>query len=91
MIADWYTWTRDSALVFKTVIEQFASGDYDASMQKKIQEYIVSQAKLQGVDNPSGGLVDGSGLGEAKFHVDLTQFTGAWGEFDFTDQFRNVI
>ncbi|CAI4214426.1 unnamed protein product [Parascedosporium putredinis] len=48
----WYTWTRDSALVFKTVIEEFASKPYDASLQKKIQEYITAQAKLQGVSNP---------------------------------------
>lgn len=75
----WYTWTRDSALVFKTIVEEFASGNYDASLQKKIEEYVVSQAKLQGVSNPSGSLVDGSGLGEPKFYVDLTQFTGAWG------------
>lgn len=39
----------------------------------------MSQAKLQGVSNPSGGLSDGRGLGEAKFMVDLTQFTGEWG------------
>lgn len=41
----------------------------------------MAQAELQGVSNPSGDLTDGSGLGEAKFNVDLTQFTGAWGEF----------
>ncbi|SPO06461.1 related to glucan 1,4-alpha-glucosidase [Cephalotrichum gorgonifer] len=74
-----FTWTRDSALVFKTLTEYFASHDYDPALQKKIEEYIISQAKLQAVSNPSGGLLDGSGLGEAKFHADATQFTGAWG------------
>ncbi|KAK3680732.1 glycoside hydrolase family 15 protein, partial [Podospora appendiculata] len=38
-----------------------------------------SQAKLQGVSNPSGSFSNGAGLGEPKFNVDLTQFTGAWG------------
>jgi glucoamylase len=53
---------------------------YDAGLQKRIQQYIASQAKLQGVSNPSGSLSDGSGLGEAKFEVDLSAFTGGWGE-----------
>lgn len=41
----------------------------------------MSQAKLQGVSNPSGSLSDGSGLGEAKYNVDMSAFTGGWGEF----------
>ncbi|GAO15268.1 hypothetical protein UVI_02040930 [Ustilaginoidea virens] len=47
-------------------------------MQPKIKQYLAAQAKLQGVSNPSGGPTTG-GLGEPKFHVNLTQFTGAWG------------
>ncbi|KAL1881125.1 hypothetical protein VTK73DRAFT_4802 [Phialemonium thermophilum] len=73
-----YTWTRDAALVFKCIVDTF-SNEYSADLQTHIQEYIASQAKLQGVSNPSGSLSDGSGLGEPKFNVDLTQFTGAWG------------
>ncbi|OJD31405.1 glycoside hydrolase family 15 protein [Diplodia corticola] len=71
-----YTWTRDAALVFKALVDQFIAGD--TSLQDEIQEYIIAQAKLQGIDNPSGGLSTG-GLGEPKFNVDLTQFTDAWG------------
>ncbi|KAF4444652.1 putative glucan 1,4-alpha-glucosidase [Fusarium austroafricanum] len=73
-----YTWTRDAALVFKYVVDRFINY-YDAGLQKKIQEYIASQAKLQAVSNPSGSLSDGSGLGEAKFNVDMSAFTGSWG------------
>ncbi|CCT67309.1 probable glucan 1,4-alpha-glucosidase [Fusarium fujikuroi] len=73
-----YTWTRDAALVFKYVVDRFIN-QYDAGLQRKIQEYIASQAKLQGVSNPSGSLSDGSGLGEAKFNVDMSAFTGGWG------------
>lgn len=51
----------------------------DKNLQSHIQEYIVAQAQLQTVSNPSGGLSDGAGLGEAKFNVDNTAFTGAWG------------
>jgi glucoamylase len=73
-----FTWTRDAALVFKHVIDRFIN-QYDAGLQQKIQQYIASQAKLQGVSNPSGSLSDGSGLGEAKYEVDLSPFTGGWG------------
>lgn len=34
---------------------------------------------MQGVSNPSGSLSDGTGLGEAKYHVDLSAFTDGWG------------
>ncbi|OBT96781.2 hypothetical protein VE01_04144 [Pseudogymnoascus verrucosus] len=74
----WYTWSRDSALVFKYLVDRLGNS-YDASLQTKIQNYIISQANLQGVTNPSGSLDTGAGLGEPKFNVDLTAFTGAWG------------
>ncbi|KAM0345004.1 hypothetical protein ACHAPU_006886 [Fusarium lateritium] len=72
----WYTWTRDSALTYKVLVERFIEGD--KSLQRKIDEYVSAQAKLQGVSNPSGGPNSG-GLGEPKFHVNLTAFTGSWG------------
>jgi glucoamylase len=78
---DWYTWTRDSALVFKSVVDAF-SANYSADLQTQIQSYIVAQARLQGVSNPSGSFSDGSGLAEPKFHVDLTQYAESWGEYD---------
>jgi glucoamylase len=53
-----FTWTRDAALVFKYVIDRFIN-QYDAGLQTKIQQYIASQAKLQGVSNPSGSISDG--------------------------------
>lgn len=31
------------------------------------------------MSNPSGSLSDGTGLGEPKYNIDLTAFTGAWG------------
>lgn len=75
---DFYTWTRDSALVFKAIVDRFTT-QYDAGLQRHIQEYIASQAKLQGISDPSGSLSDGQGLGEPKYNADLTAFTGAWG------------
>ncbi|KAL6855166.1 hypothetical protein ACO1O0_006304 [Amphichorda felina] len=70
-----YTWTRDSALVFKNVVDRLTHS-YDESLQRHIQEYIGAQAVIQGVSNPSGSLADGSSLGEPKFEVDLNAFTG---------------
>ncbi|KAK0708998.1 Six-hairpin glycosidase-like protein [Lasiosphaeria miniovina] len=74
----WFTWSRDSALVFRGIVDAFTES-YDPKLQTQIQNYIASQAKLQGVSNPSGSFSNGAGLGEPKFNVDLTQFTGAWG------------
>ncbi|KAI3323679.1 carbohydrate-binding module family 20 protein [Xylariaceae sp. AK1471] len=74
----WYTWTRDASLVFKAIVDRF-SHSYDASLQTEIVNWIIAQAKLQTVSNPSGSLSNGAGLGEPKFNVDTSQFTGAWG------------
>ncbi|KAK3297726.1 Six-hairpin glycosidase-like protein [Chaetomium fimeti] len=74
----WYTWTRDASLVLTGLVDSFAH-NYSESLQTTIQNFVVSQAKLQGVSNPSGGLSDGTGLAEPKFMVDLSQFTGDWG------------
>jgi glucoamylase len=66
-------------LVFKAIVDTFTNS-YDANLQIQIQNYIAAQAKVQGVSNPSGSLSNGAGLGEAKYNVDLSAFTGAWGE-----------
>lgn len=77
-LIDWYTWTRDSALVFKAIVERFTHS-YDANLQTEITNYIIAQSKLSTVSNPSGSLSGGAGLGEPKFNVDGSAFTGAWG------------
>lgn len=76
--ADFYTWSRDSALTLKMVIDEFTFGN--ASLKPIIDDYIHSQAVLQTVANPSGTfLPQGLGLGEPKFMVDGTRFNGNWG------------
>ncbi|KAI0675576.1 glucoamylase [Trametes maxima] len=72
-----YTWTRDSSLVFKALIDQFVAGE-DTSLRSLIDDFTVSEAKLQQVSNPSGTVSTG-GLGEPKFNIDETAFTDAWG------------
>ncbi|KAJ6088221.1 hypothetical protein N7486_009482 [Penicillium sp. IBT 16267x] len=73
----YYTWTRDSALTLKCLIDLFKNGDTD--LLDVIEEYIDAQAYIQTVSNPSGSLSAGTGLGEPKFNVDETAFTGSWG------------
>ncbi|RDA90724.1 hypothetical protein CP533_4054 [Ophiocordyceps camponoti-saundersi (nom. inval.)] len=73
-----YTWTRDSSLVFKYLVNSLHDR-YDVSLQHHIEQFIVAQAKLQTISNPSGSLSDGKGLGEPKFNIDLTAYTSEWG------------
>ncbi|KAF7860293.1 hypothetical protein EAF04_008421 [Stromatinia cepivora] len=69
-----YTWTRDSALTFKYLIDTANS-----SFQTLIEDYVTSQAKLQTVENPSGNLESGAGLAEPKYYTNETAFLGDWG------------
>ena len=48
-----YTWVRDSSLVFKTMIDQFTTGQ-DDSFEDLINDFITAEAALQQVTNPSG-------------------------------------
>ena len=83
--ADWlqvnpnylYTWTRDSALTLKMVVDEFIAGD--SSLESTIKDYIEAEAVVQTVTNPSGTFSSGAGLGEPKFNIDLTRFNGPWG------------
>ncbi|OBZ68698.1 Glucoamylase [Grifola frondosa] len=72
-----YTWTRDSSLVFKALIDQYTTGA-DTSLRSLIDDFVSAEATLQQVSNPSGTVSSG-GLGEPKFNIDETAFTGAWG------------
>ncbi|CEL63323.1 glucoamylase [Rhizoctonia solani AG-1 IB] len=72
-----YTWTRDSALVYKLLVDQYVSGR-DNSLLQGIYDWIASQTRLQQVTNPSG-TVSAGGLGEPKFNINETEFTGSWG------------
>jgi glucoamylase len=75
---DFFTWTRDSALTFKMIVDEFLFGK--SELGPYIEDYITAQAVLQTVTNPSGALLpSGLGLGEPKFRVDGTKFNGNWG------------
>ncbi|RAL61125.1 hypothetical protein DID88_010464 [Monilinia fructigena] len=73
-----YTWTRDSALTLKMIVDEFIFGN--RALQPQIEKYVKAQAILQTVTNPSGPLLNhGLGLGEPKYEVDGTRFNGTWG------------
>ncbi|KAI0132383.1 1, 4-alpha-D-glucan glucohydrolase [Xylariales sp. AK1849] len=73
-----YTWSRDSALTLKMIIDEFLLGE--TSLQQYIDDYLHAQAVLQTVSNPSGTFLPwGKGLGEPKYNVDGTRYNGNWG------------
>ncbi|KAG9090988.1 hypothetical protein FRC07_011968, partial [Ceratobasidium sp. 392] len=72
-----FTWVRDSALVYKLLVDTYIAGR-DNSLLQGIYDWIDSQKRIQQIPNPSGTLQTG-GLGEPKFHVNETAFTGDWG------------
>jgi hypothetical protein len=51
---------------------------HDDTLKDLIDDFAGAQAFLQQVPNPSGNLLT-DGLGEPKFHISLTAFTGDWG------------
>ena len=59
-------------------MDTFVSGR-DNTLQSHITDYISASAVLQGVDNPSGTAASGLNLGEPKYYVNETAFTGSWG------------
>ncbi len=75
---DFYTWTRDSALTLKMIVDETMLGN--SALESYIDDYVRAQAILQTVSNPSGTLVpSGTGLGEPKLNADGTRFNGNWG------------
>ncbi|KAK0221592.1 glucoamylase [Armillaria fumosa] len=72
-----FTWTRDSSLVFQALIDQYTLG-LDTTLRSEIDNFVSAETIQQQVSNPSGSVSSG-GLGEPKFNIDLTAFTGAWG------------
>ena len=72
-----YSWTRDSALVFKLLIEDFVLGG-DLSLRGLIDAYITVQSRIQQTPNPSGA-AGKDGLGEPKFNIDGSAFLHPWG------------
>ncbi|GAA5892794.1 uncharacterized protein JCM6883_007478 [Sporobolomyces salmoneus] len=74
-----YTWTRDSALTTHGLLEVANDGAQTEQVLEFVNDYITAQDNLQQLSNPSGSFSDLSGLGEPKFEINETAFTGPWG------------
>lgn len=55
------------------------SSELADSLTTVLDAYAKLQTRIQQTDNPSGSFDDLQGLGEPKFHVDGSAFTGSWG------------
>ncbi|GJJ68419.1 glucoamylase [Entomortierella parvispora] len=83
----WYHWARDSSLTMDTIARLYAnaiaSGDTtNADLYlSKLQAWITFEAGLASRTNPTvnitGNILDN--VGEPKFNVDGSAFTGSWG------------
>ncbi|KAG8817945.1 hypothetical protein FRC17_011031, partial [Serendipita sp. 399] len=69
-----YTWTRDTSLVMKYVVDRYTGGR-DSTLRTTIDNWVASSARIQQVTNPSGTVSTG-GLGEPKFLISEAAFTG---------------
>jgi len=67
------------------LIDQYVSGQ-DTSLLSHIENFVAAEEKLQHTSNPSGTVSSG-GLGEPKFNIDITAFTGPWGRYSFDPPF----
>ncbi|SRR5258705_3732802 len=62
------------------VASRYSQGE-DDSLRSLIDAFIQAETNLQYVTNPSGSISTG-GLGEPKFNIDETAFTGSWGRYE---------
>jgi glucoamylase len=72
----YYQWVRDAAITFKYILNEYKNGN--TTLETVLKEYVTLSDKLQRTSNPSGDY-QGAGIGEPKFNVDGTAFTGSWG------------
>ena len=67
----YYHWTRDAALVMRSIIKYFKLTK-DLKCFKQIIDYLNVESRFQKLSTLSG-------LGEPKYNVDLTSFNDTWG------------
>jgi len=79
----YYQWVRDAGITVQTLVDFYSddpSSNISTTILPILEAYASLQHKIQHTPNPSGSFEDAlSGLGEPKFHVDGSAFTGSWG------------
>lgn len=80
-----FQWPRDTGLCVRSLVNSLKQAEegrdvgYTASqIDRRIRDFITMSLHLQHIPNPSGTFETG-GLGEPKFEVDGSAFTGSWG------------
>ncbi|ORZ23324.1 glucoamylase [Absidia repens] len=68
----YYSWTRDSALSFRVLVDQLDAGS-NSTIDNYIKDYIKYSQNAQSTSTVCNC------LGEPKFNADGSSFTGAWG------------
>ncbi|KAG8625020.1 hypothetical protein KVT40_006771 [Elsinoe batatas] len=71
-----YNWVRDASLTLDTV-ELFYSTASDAAEKARYEEILFQYARTRADEQNTPGLQ--TGLGEPKFYLNNTIFTGPWG------------
>src|SRR4051812_24619069 len=59
------------------IFHRYMRGE-DNSLDPLIKDFIIVEAEQQKVANPSGDFKSGEGLGEPKFHINLTAYEDVW-------------
>ncbi|KAJ2539226.1 hypothetical protein EV175_006370 [Coemansia sp. RSA 1933] len=71
----YYTWTRDAALTMREIVEWLTTDTHNTTqarhLEQMVDDYVQFTRHLQQTHTAYG-------LGEAKFHMDGTAFTGSW-------------
>lgn len=76
----YYQWVRDAGITINSLVMAYSDQHAaNATLRNIIQDYIASSKEIQRVSNPSGDFESLTGLGEPKFEVDGSAFTGNWG------------
>jgi glucoamylase len=78
-----YQWIRDAGITLGTLVDIYAQNATSRFSQTRIEPiidaYVKLSSRVQKTTNPSGSFGDLSSLGEPKFNIDGTPFTGNWG------------
>ncbi|PSN61964.1 hypothetical protein BS50DRAFT_134287 [Corynespora cassiicola Philippines] len=77
-----FQWVRDAAITTQTLVDLYKadpSSERASQLATILDAYAQLQAGIQHTNNPSGSFSDLAGLGEPKFEVDGSPFTGSWG------------
>ena len=76
----YYHWIRDASITMDAVVNLYVttSGATRTQYYNTLLDYVDFSRRNQMTPNPSGNPQD-TGLGEPKFNVDGSAFTGSWG------------